>query len=426
MQGMLENEASGSSRRSIYWFFTVYLCLYTLSILYIWVRHASGQRWGFLTLGLTAKYDLLCFVERYRFFRKPGFFNLEGQPFNYPAFAAVILRPFYGESIPPESRYFLVFLTASFLSSCIFVASLVKRGMRTVVATGLAASAMFSFPILLMLYLNNAEILVWVFLTLGVWACCKKHFWIAALCFGLGAALKYYPILLLALFLRKGQWSKAVGGALAGLVASVLSLQFLGPSISGAYAGLKSQLPRFASYYLQTWHTSEGSIDHSLYGYVKLLAVREGRPDILQWTLPLYLVIVSVAVSVLYFMRIRKQAPLNQLLALMVVCIWLSPLSADYTLVNLIPVMGAFVSYAWGNSEPQDVRLLVPVFICFAVLLAPIYFLTVGGIPYQGPIRCLVLAFLLLLTLQYDLQNRSFIDVSLTQRNEPTTAAEVI
>lgn len=380
--------------------------MYALTAAY-WLALPSPRRRLIITLDLPYQFDLLCFVNRYKHFGTPAFYTLDGWPFNYPAFAAVLMRPFYGHANPPPDICYLILFGVSVLvMCCLFVGAMVKRGMNASAATVLALCAMCSFPTLLMFYLHNAELLVWIVLTVGVWALCRRHLYTAAIFFGLATALKYYPAFLLVLFLQRKQWPKAVVGVATAIVVSFASLAILGPTPKAAYLGLKSQMPRFTAFYLYQWRINEGSMDHSLYGYVKLILLRTGHGHGMLRILPFYLALVSAAVLLLYYIRIRKQPLINQLLACMIICVWLSPMSNDYTLVNMIPVMGAVAIYAWESWRPEDTKLLIPVFVCFAVLLAPFTFFTIGGWPYNGPVRCMVLGILFVLTLMHDLRGR--------------------
>lgn len=394
-----------SARSPFRWFAGVYLGLYALTVLYFFVLPQPFRRLIF-TLDLPYQFDLLCYVDRYKHFGTTSFYTLEGWPFNYPAFAAVLLRPFYGHANPPpEICYLIVFTTAALVMSCLFVGAMVKRNMSASMATALAASAICSFPTLLMFYLHNAELLVWIILTVGVWAFYRRHLYTAAIFFGLATALKYYPAFLLVLFLQRNHWRKALAGAFTAFAASLISLEILGPNPKAAYLGLKSQMPRFTAFYLYRWKPNEGAMDHSLYGFVKLAADETGHLHALLRTLPVYLALVAIGVGVLYLRQIRKQPLLNQLLACMIVCVWLSPMSNDYTLVNMIPVMGVVSIYAWEVRGREVSDILIPIFVCFAFLLAPFTFATVHNWPYNGPMRSCVLGFLFLWNLRHDLED---------------------
>ena len=392
------------SRDPLRWFSIVFLGLYGLSALAVVAHHGASKRHYLATLSLLYCYDLVCFAPRFAHFGTAAFYTGNAQAFNYPAFTAVMLRPLYSERWIGFHPYYSLTLIWESIAGGLYIRAMVRSGYKTLPSTGLTALVLLtSLPVLLMVYLHNFELVVWIVLAIGLWAYCTGRFWLASTCFGVAAALKYFPLILFGLFCNRKQWPWTVFGLGVFIGISFASLWILGPTTALAIKGLASQSPAFSAHYLYSWHPSEGSIDHSVYGYVKLLCFKLHRENLLPRIFPIYLAAAASLSFVLFVVRIRKQPSLNQLSALMILGIWVAPISHDYTLVNLIPVLGIFVLYALPKHRPEDGTFLRQVFICLAILLAPLHFVAWGGLSYGGPVRCVVLGILLALSLGHNL-----------------------
>jgi uncharacterized membrane protein len=84
--------------------------------------------------------------------------------------------------------------------------------------------ALVSFPIAGLLQRGNIELFVWVFAGVGTWLFVRGREDAAAALWGLAAAVKLYPIVLLGLLLPRGKWRAfAVGvGTFVGVTVASL------------------------------------------------------------------------------------------------------------------------------------------------------------------------------------------------------------
>jgi len=113
--------------------------------------------------------------------------------------------------------------------------------------------------------------------------------------------------------------------------------------------------------------------------------------------LRVYLIAAAIAGTALYFAVIRRLPMLNQVLALTLCAVLLPPLSADYTLLELLLPFGLLCLYAVEIRQPR--RGLAACFGCFAVLFAWETFLTIHY-AFDRPMRTLVLTLLLIIVLR--------------------------
>jgi hypothetical protein len=81
---------------------------------------------------------------------------------------------------------------------------------------------------------GNIELYIWIFTAAGVWAFLQDRNKTAAMLWGLAAATKLYPIILLVLLVAKLRLRAVVLGLATFVMASVLSMAYLGPSMSVA------------------------------------------------------------------------------------------------------------------------------------------------------------------------------------------------
>ncbi len=91
--------------------------------------------------------------------------------------------------------------------------------------------------------------------------------------------------------------------------------------------------------------------DHSLFSLIKVLS--HGLHPNLQLLLSWYIPTFAMLGLGLYFFRIRKLPPVNQLLALTICFLLMPPISGDYTLLNLYAPFGALVLIATQNRSPK-------------------------------------------------------------------------
>jgi hypothetical protein len=346
---------------------------------------------------LTAGYDLNCYTERFKSYGSEAFFQASGQPFNYPAPVALVMRAIFLTPIWPSWTYLWIMGTWMAVAGSMFVWACVRRGVRAIYAVAFTAFLLiFSHPVLMLLYLCNMELVVWIVLGCGMWAFCTRRSWLAALCFGMAGSFKYFPLALLGMF---RDVRKIAAGGVTFVATLLISSWALGPSFAVAWHGLKVQTGMFTARYLFKWHASEGANDHSLFALVKVVLRSMNRLDLLPKALPIYLAIFGIAFVALYLLVIRNLPPLNQLIVLSAASVALPPLSHDYTLINMYAPLAALTLYAIEHRTKEG-PALYGMFACFGVLFAPMTFVEIYDVRYFGQVRCLALIALLALAMK--------------------------
>lgn len=181
-----------------------FLCVTVVSVLQLFVFHWSHRSIESLYLlfpGAWKDWDILCFQGRFYYFGTADFFDYIGQPFNYPAPIALVLAAIYRLPLSPPHTFLIVFLGWVVISGALFVRACAKRGVAPGAAAIFTASlVLLGFPTLLLVFLCNLELLVWIVLGIGVWGFCTRRNWLAAICFGLAGSFKYFPLALLSIF----------------------------------------------------------------------------------------------------------------------------------------------------------------------------------------------------------------------------------
>jgi len=351
--------------------------------------------------------DFTIYQHRFASFHTAAFFAPPDFPFTYPAPMALLYEVFFKFAKPHCLAAFLAFIALSFfIPAMLFGRALARRGLSRTAATAMALSTLLlSWPAWLLLDRANVEIFVWVAITLGMWAYCRRREGTAAALFGVAASLKLFPIVYLALFLNRRGLPKLLIGLLTFTVVTLTSLWIVGPTFSAACHGIYSGLEFIRVHYAAMFLPNDTGLDHSLLGLAKtLIAIVRGNHAYrsLHTALALYLPATAILGSLLYWFRIRWLPATNQILALCIVSILFTPLSADYTLIHLYCpfALCCFAAIdAW--REQHVVPGLRNLFLCFAFLLSTESFFIVIGHRYEGQVKCVVLVVLLNLALRY-------------------------
>ncbi len=351
--------------------------------------------------------DFTSFTHKFQFFHQAAFFTTDGY-INYPALMALVYEVFYKLGGHHALGLFLTVIVMSFVVPAIlFGRALVKRGLSKLAATAIVGIGLvLSWPALLILDRANVEFAVWIALASGAWAYARKKEWTAAAMFGVATALKLFPFVYLALFFSWRKYPKFFFGILTFGVINLVSLAILGPTIPIAYHGLAAGMGVFRGHYMATYLFDEGGIDHSLLAFIKasIAVILQHPGNALATATALYFPLSAIGGLLLYFLRIRKMPWLNQLLALSIASIYLTPFSGDGTLVHLYYsfALCSFVAIdAWRRQiEIPGMRTM---FLCFAWLFSIESFLIMRGYRREGQFKCIVLGILLIWALRYPL-----------------------
>ncbi len=342
--------------------------------------------------------DLVCFQDRFQFFHTDQFFGVFPQPFNYPPPVAIVYRAVYAAGVHAYVCFIVPMLLALMVAAAMFCRALIRRGLRPRSAIAFTAiSLILSYPFAIAFYLGNVEIVVWALLTLGIYLFLKGYGWQAAILFGVAGSMKYFPLIYLALPLAQRRYRDALLVPIVGAASIVGSAWFVGPTISAVFHGLRLQTHLFSLYYLNAFHELESSIDHSLFGLIKLCFYDSHHLDQVPHALKFFLAVVAPVGALLWFVRIRKLPVTNQVLALSTASILLPPISHDYTLMHLYAPWAMLVLLALSAR----LRGMGIAFTCFALLFTPQSFLIVNGVRYAGEFKALVLLLLFVVALRF-------------------------
>jgi Glycosyltransferase family 87 len=338
--------------------------------------------------------DLMEFPPVYQMLHTAEFFEGVNNTsrVTYPPLGMVLFAVLYGSGHPIG-----VYLgtAAVWLAACVWG---VRRGLMAEGIGGMTATlfpltvALVSFPIAGLLQRGNIELLVWVFAGAGTWLFVRGREDAAAAMWGLAAAVKLYPVVLLGLLLPRGKW-RAFGVGVGTLVGvTLLSLKWLGPTVGVAWHGAVKNVFRYQGIRVGEWSLHELAANHSAFGLAKLVGVVAGLPPA-RLTLPYY-ALAAVLMGWAFFVRLWRMPVANQLLALTAFMVALPPISYFYALVHLYAawVVLVFVAVRAGQAGVR-VRGLKAAMVLFVGLFASFMLFT---FPRAGLFGGLVQACLLI------------------------------
>jgi hypothetical protein len=261
--------------------------------------------------------------------------------------------------------------------------------------------AVVSFPIEGLIQRGNIELFVWVSVAAGMWAFLRDRDKTAAVLWGLAASTKLYPIILLALLVAKLRLKAFVLGLATFVVASILSMAYLGPSMSVALRRSLRNVFGYQNVRTSEWSVHEFAANHSAFVPVRfVVSIVCGAGGNLT---DLYYLFGGLVFVVLFFVKVRKMPVTNQVLVVTAFMVMLPPISYFYTLVHLYAPFLMLVFLAI-HAERAGVRipgltgtilLFVPIFASFTIFTYP------RALLFGGLIQALMLMSLLLRAIQF-------------------------
>jgi hypothetical protein len=384
---------------------------FALAFVVGWLKWRAGQtqyNWDPLTDPLYG--DLMEYPGTYTLLHTAAFFfNVAGKPWPYPLyspvayppFAALVMAPLYAFPIPE-----LLYLTISGAWLALLVAWIARGiaragiGVATAILMPLSLVAI-SFPIERLLHQGNIEVVLWMFTALGVLAFLRGYDDAAAVLWGLAAAMKLFPIVLLALLLPRGKWRAVAVGVGTFVGATLVSLWWLGPSIRVAWAGTMRNVFGYQGTRMAEFSLRELVANHSLIDLAKLVAMIAHYP-LGKLTLPYY-ACGAVALAAAFFGKLWKMPVANQLLGVSTFMVMFPPISYYHALVHMIAPL-LLLGWIAIRAQQAGVRvrglrgtmlLFVPLFVPFTVLTFP------KALLYCGMLQSLVLLMLFFAALEY-------------------------
>ncbi len=388
-------------------FFAASVCFHLVE--FFLLHHHAHSVYPFSLNAHDRFYDFTIFTDKFRYVHTARFFSV-GFPINYPAPVALVFAFFFHYAAPHATRAFVGFCVLSFvIPAALFGSALVRRGIspkRAYLFTSILC--LFSWPAELIVDGANAEVLVWVALALAMTSLATNHSYLAALLFGLAAALKLFPFVFLALFLRPRYWTQLITGIGSFLAISWLSLKGLGPTVDVAYRGIIFGLNEFKRNYMARWLPGENGVDHSVFASIKFVlhyGFHHNVDDFTGW-LRVYLLFTTVGGILLFFTVIRRTPLLNQILLLSIASIYFTAFSGDGTLIHLyypFAMLLFLALHAWRANVV--VSGLSPALACilFCVSVESFFVISRGltSIRFIGPMHALALGLLFLLALRF-------------------------
>ncbi len=341
--------------------------------------------------------DFYSFHDKFLQWRTPAFFeHSQFGYFMYPAPLVHVFRFLLGLH-HAQTHFLCILLLTSVGLALAFVWILRGQGLRLALCILFAgATALLSYPLLLLLQRWNIEFLVWLVGSIGVWSFLTGRTNIAAVFIGVAASLKLYPFIFLGLFLPRRRY----GGFLLGLATfaavTLVSLYFIGPTIAAAARWDAEQIAAFSKYYVgDVWALG---YDHSFFGLFKA-ATLHWHPNYYAWARPFSIAVALLSVA-LYFLRIWSLPLPNQVLALSILSVTLAPLSFDYTLLNLYPAFAMLAVLAiQAQRRTAQVPSLSATMVLFALIFTPQSYIILDGVRYGAQLRAICLIALLVLAL---------------------------
>ena len=406
-------EASGRVRLppELRAFWVASLATFALTFVVGWLKWRAGlSRYNWDPLSDPLFGDLMEYPGTYQLLHSAAFFfNVAGNPWAYPMFspvayppfAAAVMAPLYAFPIP-ELLYLLV--------SGAWLAVLVGWVGRGLVRVGVALATavlmplslvLISFPIERLVHQGNIEIVLWMLTALGVLAFLRGRDDAAALLWGLAAAMKLFPLVLLVLLLPRRKWRAFAEGVATFVGATVWALWWLGPSVRVAWAGTMVNVFRYQGARTAEWTLRELVANHSLIEVAKIVAMIAHYP-MDKLTLP-YFACGAAVMGAALFGKLWKMPVANQVLAVSTFMVMFPPISYYHALVHMVAPL---VLLGWIAIRAQQagvrVRGLQGTMLLFVPLFAPFTLLTYPTVfVYCGLVQALLLLVLFLCALEY-------------------------
>jgi hypothetical protein len=341
--------------------------------------------------------DLLEFVPNFQLAHTTGFFRSA-------AFSGIAYPPLGGASyalLYSFGQPVVVYLGIFALWLGIVIEGvrrhLLNLGIRRITAMLFPLTLIaISYPVEGLVQRGNIELFVWIFTATGVWAFLRDRDKTAATLWGLAAAMKLYPIILLALLVTKLRWKAFTLGLAAFFIGSIAAMAYMGPTMSVALRRSLRNVFGYQSVRASEWSGHEFAANHSAFVPVKFVTLVAGG-----WKAPstnFYYLAGGLIFVALFFGKVRKMPVINQVLVVTTFMVILPPISYFYTLVHLYAPFLMLVFLAI-RAERAGIRipgltgtilLFVPIFAAFTIFTYPKVFLF-GGLIQAATLICLLL-----------------------------------
>lgn len=351
--------------------------------------------------------DFWHYQALFKNYHQAAFFT-SAEHFAYPAPCAIIYAFLY--SLGPHAQlYFDLLLWATAITSgALLFRAWLRAGLCWKPAAGLLLlMGLGSYPWHMLHDRANLELFVYLLTASGFWAFLLGKHKLAASLWGAAGALKIYPLLLLAVYLRRRNLRTLLLGCLVCFTVLMLSFWWVGPTIRIAFVGMVNGVHGFTRSYGGQARKEELFIDHSLLGFLKqLFTLGSTKRHVAQdKTQKVYALALLLTVPYLYLRRFRYLPIPNQLCILVLAMVLLPPVSYDYTLIHTYLVFG-LLSTLYLRSVRQGMQPpgIFWQFAAFAILSTPQNYLRLGILDVNGPLKCLALLVLIVSLFRHPLK----------------------
>jgi hypothetical protein len=389
--------------RVLRWFWIGSVIAFGLMVLVNYLEYLAGIPWAVrVPIGNDLFGDLLQFVPAFQHAHTAGFFRSTAfSTVAYPPLGAILYAAMYSFGHP---LMFYLGIFALWLGVAIEGARrwLIRHGISPAVAILFPLTiAAVSFPIEGLVQRGNIELFVWIFTATGVWAFLRDRDKTAAVLWGLAAATKLYPIILLVLLATKLRFRAFVLGLATFVTASVLSMAYVGPNMSGALKRSLRNVVGYQNIRASEWSVHEFSANHSAFIPIKLAASIVGGTTTNLTNL--YYLCGGLVFVALFFGKMRKMPVTNQVLVVTTFMVMFPPISYFYTLVHLYAplLMLMFLAVRAQRAGVHipglrgTILLFVPIFAAFMIFTYP------RALLFGGLIQALMLVSLFLCAVQF-------------------------
>jgi hypothetical protein len=392
-------------------FWIVSVIGFALTFVVGWLKwHAGEGRFNWDPLSDRIFFDLNEYPGTYTLLHSRAFFfNFTDHPWPYPMwnpvayppFAAVVMAPLYAFPIPE-----LLFMIVSgvWLVAVVWWArrALLRSGIGPWTAALLPVTLVaMSFPIARLIHQGNIELVVWMFTALGVWAFMQRRDDAAAVLWGLAAAMKLFPLILLILLLPRGRYRAFAVGVATFVGATIVSLWWLGPTVGVAWSGSLKNVFGYQGVRAVEWSIASLATNHSLIEFAKLAAQTFSFPQA-KVVLPYY-VAGMLVMAFIFLKKLWKMPEANQLLGVSAFMLMYPSISYYHTLVHMYAPFAVLAAVAIRAAKvavtvrglKAAMLLFVPLFASFTVLTYP------SALIFCGLVQAMVLLVLLLMAAEY-------------------------
>lgn len=339
--------------------------------------------------------DIIVYKGRFTVYHTMNFFRSRAfSGFAYPPGAAPIYEAFYKTSNPVQTYLILAAICGGLaLAGTWYVLRRAGAG-----NLFLPIALILGFPFVFLVQRANIEIVLWLLIAIGIFACRQGYNIPAAFLFGIAASVKLYPILLLGFFLRRKRDLPAfLVGVVTAAVALIVAISYTGPNFLYAARGFFTDVGHFQDHYVDTVGRIEMSFDHCLFSLFKYWSILH-HTSVASWRTIYYFAAGSFAL--LLFLRVRTLPFLNRAIFLTGAMVSLPPVSFTYTLVHLYaPLLFLLGALATFRSRPPATAVVALSLIVFLTL--PLISLSVVTPLPAGPIQsCALFALLVISSFQ--------------------------